>query len=98
MKGTVNTHLCFQLCQGPTDHTSKNKVQTEEGRGEITYGRQGESKADRLMLHLYFNFMKQCLNSVLFKSFPKETESGDVKKEIDTCATGQQRQSLNNSK
>ena len=69
----MNIHPCFQRCQVPNDHNSKNKVHTEEGRGEITYRRQGESKADRLMLHLYFNFMKESLNPVLFKSFPKET-------------------------
>lgn len=90
-KGTMNAHLCFQCCQVPNDHSSKSKGQTEEGRGEITYRRQAESEADRLMLHLYFNFMKESLNAVLFKPLPKGTEYTDVKKETSPHATRQQR-------
>lgn len=56
------------------------KVTKQEKRGvtAITHQRQGESEADRLVLHLYLNLMEQSFDPISFKSFPTETSSAQM--------------------
>lgn len=54
----------------------------QRGGQEVTHRRQGEAEADGLVLHLYFDFVEQSFDLIVFESVPEEISRTQMVKGI----------------